>query len=89
MAKPTILTVDDDPTVSQAITRDLRARYGADYRVVRATSGAQALDRARRAGAAGPPGRADRHRPADARHDRAPSCSSRPGSTPRTPSSSC
>ena len=32
MTKPTILTVDDDPAVSQAITRDLRARYGADYR---------------------------------------------------------
>ena len=39
MAKPTILAVDDDPAVSQAIARDLRARYGADYRVVRATSG--------------------------------------------------
>ena len=43
MTKPTILTVDDDPAVSRAITRDLRARYGADYRVVRATSGAEAL----------------------------------------------
>jgi len=43
MAKATLLTVDDDPAVSQAITRDLRARYGADYRVVRATSGAEAL----------------------------------------------
>ena len=43
MTKPTILTVDDDPAVSQAITRDLRRRYGADYRVVVATSGAEAL----------------------------------------------
>jgi thioredoxin reductase (NADPH) len=43
MTKPTILTVDDDPMVSQAITRDLRARYGADYRIVRAMSGAEAL----------------------------------------------
>ena len=43
MAKPTILTVDDDPAVSQAITRDLRRRYGADYQIVRATSGAEAL----------------------------------------------
>lgn len=41
--KPTILTVDDDPMVSAAITRDLRSRYGADYRIVRATSGAEAL----------------------------------------------
>ena len=43
MTKPTILAVDDDPAVSRAITRDLRARYGADYRVIRATSGAEAL----------------------------------------------
>src|SRR4051812_46097137 len=43
MSKPTILTVDDDPAVSAAITRDLRARYGADYRFVRTTSGAEAL----------------------------------------------
>lgn len=43
MAKPTILTVDDDPMVSQAITRDLRERYGADYRIMRASSGAEAL----------------------------------------------
>jgi thioredoxin reductase (NADPH) len=43
MAKPTILTVDDDPMVSQAITRDLRSRYGADYRIVKASSGAEAL----------------------------------------------
>ncbi len=44
MSKPHILTVDDDPMVSAAISRDLRSRYGADYRIVRATSGAQALD---------------------------------------------
>jgi thioredoxin reductase (NADPH) len=44
MAKPAILTVDDDPAVSQAITRDLRAKYGADYQIVRASSGAEALD---------------------------------------------
>ncbi len=43
MPKPTILTVDDDPAVSAAITRDLRSRYGADYRIVRASSGAEAL----------------------------------------------
>lgn len=43
MAKPTILTVDDDPAVSQAISRDLRRRYGAEYQVVRATSGSEAL----------------------------------------------
>ncbi len=43
MSKPAILTVDDDPQVSAAISRDLRARYGADYRIVAATSGDEAL----------------------------------------------
>lgn len=43
MSKPTILTVDDDPMVSAAISRDLRNRYGDDYLVVRASSGTQAL----------------------------------------------
>ncbi|MGZ4438653.1 MAG: FAD-dependent oxidoreductase [Nocardioides sp.] len=43
MSRPTILTVDDDPQVSAAITRDLRSRYGEDYRIVRATSGSEAL----------------------------------------------
>jgi thioredoxin reductase (NADPH) len=44
MSRATIVTVDDDPMVSAAITRDLRTRYGADHRVVRASSGAEALD---------------------------------------------
>jgi thioredoxin reductase (NADPH) len=44
VVKPAILTVDDDTSVSQAIARDLRRRYGADYQIVRATSGAEALD---------------------------------------------
>lgn len=44
MSKPAILTVDDDPMVSAAITRDLRRRYGAEYRVIGATSGQEALD---------------------------------------------
>jgi thioredoxin reductase (NADPH) len=43
MSKPTILTVDDDPQVSAAITRDLTGRYGGEYRVVRAGSGPEAL----------------------------------------------
>jgi thioredoxin reductase (NADPH) len=43
MSKPTILTVDDDPLVSAAIARDLTSRYGTGYRVVRATSGHEAL----------------------------------------------
>ena len=44
MSKPTILTVDDDPQVSAAITRDLTDAYGNEYRIVRATSGAEALE---------------------------------------------
>jgi thioredoxin reductase (NADPH) len=43
MTRATILTVDDDPLVSEAIARDLTGRYGADHRVVRATSGSEAL----------------------------------------------
>jgi len=39
-----ILTVDDDPGVSRAVARDLRRRYGSDYRIVRAESGAAALE---------------------------------------------
>ncbi|MFI5954700.1 FAD-dependent oxidoreductase [Cryptosporangium sp. NPDC051539] len=44
MGKPVLLTVDDDPSVSRAVARDLRRRYGEDYRVMRADSGPQALD---------------------------------------------
>jgi thioredoxin reductase (NADPH) len=43
-ARSSILTVDDDPGVSRAVARDLRRRYGDSYRIVRAESGAQALD---------------------------------------------
>jgi thioredoxin reductase (NADPH) len=43
VAKPAILTVDDDPVVSQAITRDLRKQYGSEYQIVRALSGPDAL----------------------------------------------
>ena len=44
VARPAILTVDDDPSVSRAVARDLRRQYGEGYRVVRAESGPQALD---------------------------------------------
>lgn len=44
MVKPAIVTVDDDPAVSQAITRDLRRQYGSEYQIIPATSGAEALD---------------------------------------------
>ncbi|MEL7084588.1 MAG: FAD-dependent oxidoreductase [Cyanobacteria bacterium J06597_1] len=44
MDKPVILTIDDDPAVLQAIARDLRKQYGARFRIVRADSGAKALE---------------------------------------------
>ncbi|XVQ11363.1 FAD-dependent oxidoreductase [Spirillospora sp. CA-255316] len=44
MSQPILLTVDDDPSVSRAVARDLRRRYGPDYRVMRASSGADALE---------------------------------------------
>lgn len=44
MAKPAIITVDDDAEVLRAIERDLRRRYSADYRVLRADSGQAALE---------------------------------------------
>src|SRR5579862_2161977 len=34
MAKPILLSVDDDPDVLRAIERDLRSKYGAEYRVI-------------------------------------------------------
>ncbi|WP_037676752.1 FAD-dependent oxidoreductase [Streptomyces griseus] len=43
-ARTVILTVDDDPGVSRAVARDLRRRYGASYRIVRAESGESALE---------------------------------------------
>ncbi|MFY1634788.1 FAD-dependent oxidoreductase [Solwaraspora sp. WMMB335] len=43
MTNPAILTVDDDPSVSRAVARDIRRRYGDRFRVVRAGSGEEAL----------------------------------------------
>jgi len=44
MAKPALLTVDDDREVLRAVERDLRRRYADRYRVLRADSGQAALD---------------------------------------------
>jgi thioredoxin reductase (NADPH) len=44
MARPIILAVDDDVNVLEAVVQDLRRRYGADYRVMRAAGGQAALD---------------------------------------------
>ena len=41
--KPFLITVDDDFEVSRAVERDLRRKYGEQYRVLRAESGAEAL----------------------------------------------
>jgi thioredoxin reductase (NADPH) len=46
--KPVLLTVDDDPAVLRAVERDLRKKYGEDYRILRADSGETALDATRR-----------------------------------------
>jgi thioredoxin reductase (NADPH) len=43
-ARAAIMTIDDDVSVSRAVARDLRRRYGEAYRIVRAESGAQALE---------------------------------------------
>jgi len=42
--KPVMLSVDDDPEVVRAVERDLRRRYGHEYRVLRAESGSAALE---------------------------------------------
>src|ERR687891_924248 len=42
--QPAILAVDDGPAVLAAVARDLRRGFGEDYRILRATSGAEALD---------------------------------------------
>jgi thioredoxin reductase (NADPH) len=47
MIKPVILSVDDDPQVLNAVERDLRRHYQSDYRVVKATSGQEALEAVR------------------------------------------
>ncbi|MFV1859290.1 MAG: FAD-dependent oxidoreductase [Anaerolineales bacterium] len=44
MAKPVILTIDDEPQVLNAVERDLRQHYRGEYRIVKASSGAQALE---------------------------------------------
>ena len=44
MARPILLAVDDDVSVLEAVVQDLRRKYGADYRIMRAASGQAALD---------------------------------------------
>lgn len=42
--RPAIVAVDDEPTVLAAVSRDLRRRFGERYRVLRASSGPEALE---------------------------------------------
>ena len=42
--RPAIVAVDDEPAVLAAVARDLRRGFGERYRILRATSGEEALD---------------------------------------------
>ena len=44
MAPPAIVTVDDEPEVLRAVERDLRRKYGKEYRVLGTDSGSGAVD---------------------------------------------
>ncbi|MEK6253163.1 MAG: FAD-dependent oxidoreductase [Gemmatimonadales bacterium] len=46
MAKPIILTVDDEEQVRNAVERDLKRHFRNDYRIIKANSGAEALETA-------------------------------------------
>src|SRR6266540_563858 len=47
MARPVIMSVDDDPEVLNAVERDLRVHYGSDYRILKSGAPAAAIDVAR------------------------------------------
>jgi thioredoxin reductase (NADPH) len=44
MAKPIILTIDDEDSVRNAIERDLARKYRKDFRIIKASSGAEGLE---------------------------------------------
>jgi thioredoxin reductase (NADPH) len=44
MPKAAIVAVDDDSAVLNAVERDLRQKYGRDYRIIKSGSGEQALE---------------------------------------------
>lgn len=48
MPKPNLLIADDEPAVLNAVYRDLNPRYAKDYKIVRADSGASALEAAQK-----------------------------------------
>src|SRR4030042_717546 len=43
MAKPVILAVDDEPDVLNAVAGALRRRFGTEYRILKTSSGEEAL----------------------------------------------
>ncbi len=47
-AKPVLLAVDDEPQVLDAVEGDLRRHFKGDYRIVKAGSGAEALELVRK-----------------------------------------
>ncbi|MEJ2189528.1 MAG: FAD-dependent oxidoreductase [Acidobacteriota bacterium] len=47
MTKPILMTIDDEVHVLNAIARDLQAHYQKDYRIVKASSGNEALEAVR------------------------------------------
>ena len=44
MGNPVILIIDDESVVLNAVERDLRMKYGRDYRIAKSDSGSKALD---------------------------------------------
>jgi thioredoxin reductase (NADPH) len=48
MAKPVILTLDDEQQVLNAVERDLKRHFRAEYRVIKAGSGAEGLETVQR-----------------------------------------
>ena len=43
-SRPAIVTVDDEPDVLNAIERDLRSHFRGEFRIIKASSGAEAID---------------------------------------------
>jgi thioredoxin reductase (NADPH) len=55
MSKPVILALDDETEVLNAIERDLRQQYQRSFRIIKASSGAQAIDTVRQLKSRGTP----------------------------------
>lgn len=48
MAKPIILTIDDEIEVRNAVERDLKRHYGKNFRIIKASSGVEGMETLRR-----------------------------------------